>query len=477
MGLKQKALSGIFWTFSQQFSTQIIGFLVQIVLARLLVPKDFGLIAMLAVFISLGQMLMDSGMTTSLIRSKKLTQIDYSTVFFTNIAISTLVYLLIFFGAPAVANFYDTPQLALILRIYSLSFVIRSLVGVHTTKLTKELDFKTQMKLQVPSTIVGGIVGVVMALEGYGVWSLVWLQLSQSIVFMLLNWIYIKWRPTLVFSWTKFKDHFNFGYKITLTGSIDTIYNNMYNIFIGKYFSPSLVGFYTQAETLRLLPVQNLSSVLSKVTFPVFAALDGDEALKNAYKRTMKMVLFVIVPIMFFLILAAEPVILFLFGDQWLPAVPYFEILCIASIVRPIGTYNLNILKVKGRSDLLLILEIVKKTIGATAFFIILPYGILALIWLLTISSFLFAFLNGYVCGKLIGYHLKEQLYDFMFPIILGLISFVAAYFISNVLPLSDFNNFFVLLILGPVYFTCYISFSYLVNRPIFNEFKQILKN
>jgi len=227
MSLKKQAISGVMWTFAQQSSVQIINFGVQIILARQLMPEDFGLIAMLTVFIGIGQMLMDGGMTSSLIRSKRPDQLDYSTVFVTNLVVSVGVYLIVFFIAPLIAVFYNQESLTNILRVYALTFVINSFVAVHVTKLTKEMNFKTQMKLQVPSTILGAVVGVSMAYLGYGVWSLVWLNLTQVIAVTIQNWIFIKWRPSLVFNKRRFKYHFNFGYKMTLSGLLILFYKSV----------------------------------------------------------------------------------------------------------------------------------------------------------------------------------------------------------------------------------------------------------
>lgn len=476
MGLKQKTLAGIFWTFSQQFSVQIIGFGVRIILARLLLPADFGLIAMLSVFIAVGATLIDSGMTTSLIRCKTLTQKDYSTVFFSNIVISIFIYGITFLCAPLVAKFYEIPILSDILRVYSVTFILSSFIAVHMTKLTKELDFKTQMKLQIPSTIIGGAIGIVMALNDYGVWSLVGMYLSQSVIFLFQCWTFLKWKPSFMFDWDNFKFHFNFGYKMTISSLIDTLYNNLYNIFIGKFFSATLVGYYNQADNLRLFPVSQISSVLSKVTFPVFSTIKDDRTLKKAYRTTMNLILFLIIPVMSYLILVAEPLFLYLLGDKWMPAVPYFKILCLASIVRPIGTYNLNILKVKGRSDLLLKVEIIKKVIGLIAFFIVLPYGILALVWLLTITSFLFAFLNGFFCGNLINYNLREQLLDFHYPLFLGILAFLAAYFMFNYFPLEHLPDLFILLVKGIIYLLIYLLITYIANKSVYIELINVFK-
>ena len=266
MSLKRQAVSGVKWNFIQQFSVQIINFAVQVILARLLMPEMFGLIAMIIVFISIGQSLMDSGMTSSLIRTKAPSQIDYSTVFITNMIMSLLVYALIFFLAPYISTFYNQAILTDLVRLFALTFIVNAFVAVHIAKLTKEMNFKLQMQLQIPSTIISGIIGVVLAYMGYGVWSLVWLNVVRSILFAVQTWLFIDWKPSLVFNRERFKYHFNFGYKLTLSGLIDTIYNDAYRIVIGKYFTPTSVGLYNHAETMRLFPVNQITSVVGKVT-------------------------------------------------------------------------------------------------------------------------------------------------------------------------------------------------------------------
>lgn len=474
--LKQQAVSGIIWTFSQQFSVQLINFGVQIILARLLMPDDFGLIAMLMVFVSIGQSLMDGGMTSSLIRMKDPKQVDFSTVFVTNLGVSIIIYALVFTAAPFIADFYDQELLKDILRVFALTFVIRSFVAVHIAKLTKEMNFKTQMKLQIPSTIVGAIVGVVMAYSGYGVWSLVWLNLTQTIVFTIQNWIFIKWRPSLIFDKDRFKYHFNFGYKLTLSGLLDTIYNDAYRIVIGKFFSPAQVGFFNQAETMRLFPVQQIGSVMGKVTYSLFSNIEGDDKLRSAYKTTMKLVLFVVIPIMLILILIAEEGFVFLFGEKWLPAVPYFQILAIASIIRPISSYNLNILKVKGRSDLFLKVEVIKKVIGVIAIAIGLPFGVMGLVISLTAVSFLFTTINMLFCGNLINYPLLAQVKDisklFAFGIVTYLISYLA--YVSIIKYIE--NNILIILAIGLLFASIYLSLVFIFEKNLVKQIKSIIK-
>lgn len=476
MSLKKQAIAGIKWTFLQQFSVQIINFAVQIILARLLMPEMFGLIAMVVVFMSIGQALMDGGMTSSLIRTNNPDQLDYSTVFITNIIMSLGVYGVVFIAAPYIALFYNQEILTNIIRILSLTFVIRALVAVHMAKLTKEMNFKLQMKLQIPSTILAGIVGITMAYNGYGVWSLVWLNLVQAISFTVQTLLFMTWRPSLIFNFEKFKYHFNFGYKLTLASLIDVIFNDAYRIVIGKFYSPAVVGFFHQAETLRLFPVQQISTVVGKVTYPLFAKMNNDEALKFAYKITMKLVLALIVPLMLALILIAEEGFRFLFGEKWLPAVPYFQILALASIVRPLSTYNLNILKVKGRSDIFLRLEILKKFIGIVLLVIGLNFQVIGLVISLTVFSYISFIVNMYFSGILISYSIKEQLKDTLLLYVLGMLVFLLLYFLKNNLNyMAEFDLISIFLYIFLFFLIYYLVLSVL-DKDLLDTIKNIRK-
>src|SRR5690606_17538443 len=334
--------------------------------------------------------------------------------------------------------------------------------------------FKTQMKLQIPSTIVGAIVGVVMAYSGYGVWSLVWLNLTQTIVFTIQNWGFIKWRPSLIFDKNIFKYHFNFGYKLTLSGLLDTIYNDAYRIVIGKFFSPTQVGFFNQAETMRLFPVQQIGSVMGKVTYPLFSNIEGDDKLRSAYKTTMKLVLFVVIPIMLILILVAKEGFVLLFGEKWLPAVPYFQILSIASIVRPISSYNLNILKIKGRSDLFLKVEVIKKIFGVIAIAVALPFGIMAMVVSLTVVSYIMVLTNMIASGRLINYKVLEQIKDISMLYILGILIGIGIYFL---LPMFKTDtNFLNILSVTILFLAAYIGTLMLFEKALVKTALSLLK-
>lgn len=474
--LKKQAISGVIWTFAQQFSVQLINFIVQIILARLLMPKDFGLIAMLVVFISIGQRLMDGGMTSSLIRTKNPDQLDYSTVFITNFIVSIGIYLIVFLAAPYISSFYNQEILKDILRVYALSFVMNSFVAVPIAKLTKEMNFKTQMRIQVPSTIIGALIGVFMAYKGYGVWSLVWLNVSQTFFFAIQNWVFIKWRPSLVFNKRRFRYHFNFGYKMTLSGLLDSVYNDAYRIVIGKFFSPASVGYFNQAETMRAFPVNQLATVMGKVTYPMFANIKDDKQLKGAYKQMMKLVFFVVVPMMLILVVTGKELFIFLFGNKWLPAVPYFQILAFASVIKPLTTYNLNILKVKGRSDLFLKLEVYKKLIGIIAIIIAIPYGIMALVISFTIVYYLMNFLNMIVSGKLINYNIWEQLGDCYKIFLAGLICMSFTFFIKDYSSINILGNLGVIVVVTFIFIILYFLIIYLLDKEMLSILKNLKK-
>src|SRR5690606_76912 len=299
MSLKKKAINGILWTLGQQIGVQGINFVVQIILARLLKPEAFGLIAMIQVFLAIGVALMDSGMISSLIRTKDADQADYSTVFFINLFSSIIIYLILFFTAPFIASFFEQPLLELIIRVYTLSFIIQALVGVQSARLTKEMNFKLQMYMQIPSSVIGGVVGIILAYQGFGVWSLVWMHLVKTFLFMIQHWFKTKWKPSLIFDKQKFKYHFNFGYKLTLSSLLTALYTNSYTLVIAKMFSATQLGFYNQANTLRMFPIRNLTTALQKVTYPLFSSIqDDNQKLKSVFKRITLLVFFIVYPVM-----------------------------------------------------------------------------------------------------------------------------------------------------------------------------------
>lgn len=434
MSLKQKVLKGVFWSSVEQFANQIIGFIISIILARLLMPEEFGLIAMLAIFMALGGALIDSGLTQSLIRTENPTDQDYSTVFYFNLIGSVAIYAIIALLAPFIASFYDQPQLTTIVRVYSIVFVINAFAAIQRTRLTKIMDFKTQMLVSTPSLVISGGVGIGLALYGYGVWSLVWSRIAQAVAATIQLWYWAKWRPLWLFSKEKFKQHFNFGFKLMLSGILDTVFVNAYPIIIGKFFTPAQVGFYSKADGLQMLPVRLISGIVSKVTYPLFSEIQNDDIrLKDVYKRIMQMVIFLVAPTLIILGVLAEPIFRFLYTEKWLPAVPYFQILCAAGILYPIHAYNLQILNVKGRSDLFLKLEVVKKFLLIIVILIAFQFGIYGLLYGSVLFSLLAFFINTHFTGLFINYTAWQQTKDLLPSIALALTAGTIVYGIDAV--------------------------------------------
>lgn len=474
MSLKKQAVSGMIWTYSQQFGSQFLTFLVSIVLARLLLPQEFGLIGMLAIFIGIGTALFDGGLTSSLIRSKQLDEEDYSTVFYFNLVCSIILYIILFIAAPFIAQFYEQPTLTDITRVYGLTFIIAAFGTVQNTILTRELQFKKQALITFPAMLLGGIVGIIMAYMGYGVWSLVVSALVNAFFISLFLWLSTAWYPKFIFNKIKFHEHFHYGYKLTLSGVLDITFTNIYQIVIGKFYSVAQVGYYTRANSLMMLPVGNISGALNKVIFPVFSKVQDDiPRLRSVYKQVMQIVLFIITPMMVLLAILAKPLTIFLFTEKWLPMVPIFQIICISGVLYPIHLYNLIVLQVKGRSDLFLRLEIIKKIMVTIVLVITLYFGFYALLWGQLICSVLALFINTHYAGKMLNYSMFSQLKDitpiFVFSLLMGSAIYGLHYF------LTDISNFFQLVICSSLGGILYIALAWIFKFESITEIKNLI--
>lgn len=478
MSLKIESVKGFFWTYLQQFSSQLINFIISLFLARLLLPEDFGTMGLIYVFITIGHVLIDSGLSLSLIRTKDLNEDDYSTVFIANVSISVIIYLITFLLAPIVSGFYKIEMLTALLRVFALTFIITSFSSVQTALLTKRMLFKTQLFIAIPSLIVSGIVGITLALLNYGVWSLVFASLTQNLIGTIQLWIYSKWRPNLVFDIEKFKSHFKFGYKLIITGVFDALFVNIYPIFIGKLFNVRQVGFYTQAEGLKQLPVSNISGALTKVTLPLFSRIqDENQKIRKAYDNLTQVVLFIIAPTLIFMSVVAEPLLHFLYSEKWIAAAPYLKILCFAGILPTINSYNINILNAKGKSNYILKIEAFNKLFLVIMIAILFKFGIYALIWSKVISTIFSYLLNSYYCGKEIDYGLQDQIMAII-PIlgiaaVSGLIVNLVYSVINPMLSLL-FIKLSIALFIG---LAIYLVLVYCFKRKIYHEFQSLLKH
>lgn len=472
MGSQKSFLNGIVWTLVERFGVQGTSFLVNIILTRLLLPAQFGLIGMIAVFMAIGHALIDSGLASSLIRTKNPDQTDYSTVFFINLIGSLVVYGLIFLLAPVISSFYEQPVLVNLIRVYSLGFIVNAFTSIQQTRLTKELKFKTQMQIRIPSTVMSGIVGIYLASNGWGVWSLVYMYLTNSILASIQFWFYSKWTPTFEFDLKRFVYHFSYGYKLTISGLLNSIFSNVYHVVIGKLYSPVSLGYYTRAMMLQQQPVLNLSSALNKVTFPYFASIqDDNNVLRTAYKVIMQLVVFILAPLMAVSIVMAESMIVFLFTDKWLPSVPYFQLMCLMGVMYPLQAYNLNILKVFGRSDLFLKLEIFKKSFTVIMLLITFKYGIFAIVVGQVVNSYISFVINSYYSGRFIKYSTIEQIKNIL-PILLiagvmsGFVYILDTFLFINI---GVFIRLILALLLGVIFYIFIMHFiklpSYLVIK------------
>ena len=411
--LKQKAAKGVLWSTVERFSVQGVQFLIMIVMARLLTPHDYGLIGMLAIFIAVAQSLVDSGFSQALIRKRERTSVDESTVFYFNIAVGLLLYGALYAMSPLVARFYESPELEPLMRVVCLSVVFNSLAVVQRARLTLNIDFKTQAKASLTAAIVSGVVGIWMAHTGWGVWSIAAQQLTNLGVNTLLLWAFARWRPLWAYSWRSFWELFSFGSKLMVSGLLDTLYRNIYLIVIGKAFSAKDLGYYTRAHQFAEFPSSNLTGILQRVTYPVLCKIqDDDERLVGAYRRFLRVSAFLIFPLLVGLSAVADPLVLLLLKEQWLYAATLLKILCFSMMWYPIHSINLNLLQVKGRSDLFLKLEVMKKIIGIAILCGTLPFGLVVMCAGQIVSSVLCLAINTHYTGKLIRVGFVRQMRD-----------------------------------------------------------------
>lgn len=457
MSLVSNSISGMFWSLLQSVGGRFVSFGVMLLLARLLVPESFGLISMLTIFIQLSQAFIVSGFNQALIQKKDASDEDFSSVFWLNLILSVIIYIISYLVAPFIAKFYGQPILIDLTRVLSLVFIINSFSYVQETRLIKNFLFKTIAIINIPSIIVGGIISVIMALNDYGVWSIVIMQIVTRLVFVIQVWIISKWRPLFVINIIKLKELFSYGNKLIISEIIHIVFQNLYLIVIGKYFSLSSVGYYQNANNLINTPSYTISDAINKVFFSVFSSIqDNNEKIRNGFKRVVNLTLFLICPLFLFSSVLAEPLFRFIFTEKWLPSVPYFQLLCIVGVFFPLNSFNLQILNIKGRSDLYLKLEVIKKIFTALGIFIALSFGIKGLIIFQVVNSVISYVINSYYTGLFIQYSLIHQIIDIM-PI------FALTFFCSTIIFVTsqflyDFTDFtkliFGFFLGGFLYFT-----------------------
>lgn len=437
--LKDKTVKGTFWSAADAFLGQGVTFVVGIVLARILSPAEYGLIGIVMIFTIVLSGLVDSGFSTALIRKKNATDEDYNTMFITNMMISLLVYALLWLSAPVIAHFFERPELTSITRVMGMILIFQATSITQVTILTKRIDFKTKTKASIVSAVISGIIGIMMAYLSFGVWALVAQILSKTVLYSLCLWLMNRWRPNGTFSRNSFHYMWGFGWKMMVSGLLNNIWNQVYQLVVGKFYSPATLGQYTRSKEYASILSSNLTSIVDRVTYPVLSEVqDNQERMISAYRRIIKTTMFVTVVCMFFLGAVAEPFIYCLIGPQWHEAATYLPLICISMSLYPLHAINLNMLKVQGRSDVFLILEIIKKVIAIGP----ICLGIFVNIyWMLIgtiITGIIAFFLNSYYTGKSLGYSSLKQLRDVAPCYLVASIMAMSVYFIKY-LPLNIF--------------------------------------
>lgn len=409
--LKQKTVKGMFWSFVEQVLTRGVNFVIAVILARLLSPTDYGLLGMMSIFICLSQMFADGGMSVALVREKNVSEEDKSTVFIFNMVVSIFFYCLLFLIAPSVAAFYGQPILTPLMRVLALTFVIGSLTAVHNTMLTIRVDFKTKSIISFATALISGTAGIVCAYRGLGVWSLITQSVSAAVVSTLLLFVLVRWCPRLKFSIESFKRLFGYSSKLLVSNIIIQLYDNSYYMVIGKKFSAADVGQYTQASKYPSVVNQTVTSALNRVAFPILSRLqDDDEQMLAFYGKYIQVACFVTFPIMLGLCGCAQPFVSLLLTDKWLECVPLMQIICFSMMLDVVTNISLNLLYVKGRSDLVLRLEIIKKAIAFSILFVSMFFGIKVMCLGLVLNAYIGFCLNTLYTKRILDYGLWPQL-------------------------------------------------------------------
>lgn len=435
--LKNKTVKGVGWSAVDNFVQFGVTFVVSIVLARLLSPDDYGLIGIVSIFTAVCATIINGGFTNALIRKKEATEDDYNTAFIVNMGLSLLLYSVIFLCTPFIADFFGREELVALTRVASLGMIIGALALVQQTRLTKRIDFKTQTKVTIIASLSSGVIGIGMALMDYGVWALVAQTLSFQAFRTFFLWYYNKWIPRLRFSSESFYELFGFGWKMMASGVLDTVWKELYQVVVGKFYSPAALGQYTRAKQFSQLFSSNLTSVVQRVTFPVLSNIQDDKARMIAgYRKIIKTTMFVTAISMFFLGAIAEPLLYCLIGPKWHEAATFLPLICISGSLYPLHAINLNMLQVQGRSDLFLGLEIVKKIIGLVPLAVCIFYGIMPMLYVNLITGVICYFLNSYFPGKLLGYSSWVQIKDVAPSYGIAMLVVVCVYFLKY-LPVS----------------------------------------
>lgn len=471
--IKSKVFSGLFWKFGERLTAQLISLIISIILARLLTPNDYGAVSLVMVFITLANVFVTNGLGNALIQKENADNLDFSSVFFINLILSFILYLIIYLCAPFIADFYNLSVIKPALRILGIQIIIAAINSVQQAYVSKNMLFKLFFWSTFFGTLISGVIGVIMAFSGFGVWSLVAQYLTNSCIDTVVLWFTVKWRPTLAYSWNRAKDLISFGWKLLASSLLDTGYKQLRSLVIGKIYSSAELAYYNQGDKYPSLIVTNVNTSISSVIFPAMSKYQNfPRRIKQMTRRAIQMSSFIMWPLMIGLAVCAEPIVRIILTDKWLPCVPFMQIFCFTYGLWPIHTANLQALNAMGRSDLFLKLELIKKGIGLIALLITVPISPLAIALSMIITDSISGLINAFPNRKLLKYSYKEQLQDLLPPLFLAFLMGIVIYPIKY-LGLGDWLTLLFQIIAGG---SIYGVGAFLTKQPALYYLKQLIK-
>ena len=470
--LKDKTVKGTFWSAADAFLGQGVSFVVGLILARLLSPSEYGLIGLVTIFTSILLGFVDSGFSNSLIRKKDVSEEDFCTLFYFNLAVSIFMYGILFIGAPWIARFFEQPQLVKLVRVMGLFIIIQAFSIVQNTNLTRRIDFKTKTKASLISALTSGVIGIIMAYAGMGVWSLVAQHLLHQFIYSGCLWLFNRWIPRNRFSITSLKYMWGFGWKLLVSGLLNRIWNELYQAVVGKFYSPATLGQYTRSKQYANIFSANITSIVQRVSYPVLSQVQDDKVrMISAYRRVIKTTMFITAVSMFFIGSIGDPLIYCLIGPQWHEAATFLPFICISLSLHPLHAINLNMLQVQGRTDIFLYLEIIKKIVAIGP----ICLGVFVNIYWMLVGSIaagvISFFLNSYYTGKNLGYSSWQQLKDVIPSFVVAMIVGLSVYFLKF-LPLSNWIILPLQIVIGVFVFAVVCE---TIKLPEYIEVKNIV--
>lgn len=467
-------MKNFLWRFAERSGAQIVTFIVSIILARLLSPKDYGTIALVTVFLAIMQVFVDSGLGSALIQKKNADDLDFSSVFIFNFIVCIILYIFMFFVAPIIAEFYDDKNLVAIIRVISITILISGVKGIQQAYVSRNMLFKKFFFSTIGGTVFSALLGIFMAYKGFGVWAIVAQQLSNTAIDTLILWITVEWRPKFIFSWKRLKSLLSFGWKLLISALLDTTYNNLRNLIIGKLYSPADLAFYNQGDKFPKVIITNINASIDSVLLPTMSReQDNKDKVKSMTRRAIKTSTYLMAPMMMGLAFCSDNIVRLVLTEKWMKCVPYLRIFCITYMFWPLHTANLNAINALGRSDWFLRLEIIKKIMGLTVLLLTMWHGVMVMAYSLLLTSVLSQIINSWPNRKLINYSYIEQLQDILPSILISVFMGICVSLV-NIFKLPLLIKLITQIILGVL---IYISMSEFLKLESYKYIKNIAKS